>query len=182
MFDGLKVNSSSFTSSIKIKNYLVEELQPHLNSKRPIIFVCIGSDRSTGDSLGPLVGHKLQYFTRNNIFIYGTLDNPVHAKNLEIILNDINSTFTNPYIIAVDACLGSFKNIGNIFIQKKPLKPGLALNKVLPSVGEMSITGIVNIYGNFDFMVLQNTRLQVVMNLADSISKGIYYFILNSFN
>jgi len=28
------------------------------NDYKSIVFVCIGTDRSTGDSLGPLVGYK----------------------------------------------------------------------------------------------------------------------------
>ena len=44
----------------------------------------------------------------------------------------------------------------------------------------MSITGIVNISGNFEFMILQNTRLYTVMSLADCISSGIYHFILKT--
>jgi len=96
------------------------------------------------------------------------------------MLNEIKSKFQNPYIVAIDSCLGSLNNIGKVFIQKKPLMPGLALNKQLPPVGEMSITGIVNVSGSFEFLVLQNTRLNTVMNLADSISKGIYYFIIKS--
>ncbi len=182
MCQSFSVNSSSLASYIKIKDYLVTELQPIINEERPIIFICIGSDRSTGDSLGPLVGHKLKYFSKNNIHIFGTLEDPIHAKNIISKLNEINFIFRNPYIIAIDSCLGSINNIGKIFIQKKPLFPGLALNKKLPAVGEMSITGIVNVSGGFDFLVLQNTRLYTVMNLADSISKGIYYFILKSLN
>ena len=172
-------DASSPTAYIKICDYLLNELKPVLKSDVPIIFICIGTDRSTGDSLGPLVGYKLKFISKNNIHIYGTLDNPVHSKNLSEILDKINSTFDNPYIIAIDSCLGSLTNIGKIFIEKKPLRPGLALNKNLPPVGEMSITGIVNISGNFEFLVLQNTRLSVVMNLADVISKGIYNFTLN---
>ena len=41
----------------------------------------------------------------------------------------------------------------------------------------MSIKGIVNISGNLEFMLLQNTRLFVVMALADSISNGIQHCI-----
>lgn len=182
MCNTFNVNSSSLTACIKIKNYLSTELYPILNNNRPIVFVCIGSDRSTGDSLGPLVGHKLQHISRNNINVYGTLRNPIHAKNIVNILDNIDSNFMNPYIIAIDSCLGSLNNVGKIFIRKSPLIPGLALNKSLPPVGEMSITGIVNISSGFDFLVLQNTRLHIVMNLADSISRGIYYFILNSLN
>lgn len=180
MCQNFSVNSSSLASCTKIKDYLLTELQPILYEDRPIIFICIGSDRSTGDSLGPLVGHKLKRFSKNNIHIFGTLENPIHAKNIVSKLNEINFNFINPYIIAIDSCLGSINNIGKVFIQKKPLLPGLALNKNLPAVGDMSITGIVNVSGGFDFLVLQNTRLYTVMNLADSISRGIYYFILKS--
>ena len=180
MCENFFVDSSSFTSYIKITDYLLNELQPVLKLNRPIVFFCIGTDRSTGDSLGPLVGYKLKHFSKNNFYIYGTLENPIHAKNIAFILNEIKSKFQNPYIIAIDSCLGSLNNIGKVFIQKKPLIPGLALNKELPPVGEMSITGIVNVSGSFEFLVLQNTRLNTVMNLADSISKGIYYFIIRS--
>ena len=58
----------------------------------------------------------------------------------------------------------------------------MALSKDLPPIGEMNITGIVNISGSFEFLVLQNTRLHTVMNLADSISRGIYHFTLDNSN
>lgn len=180
MCENFSIDASSFCSYIKIKDYLLKELKPILAQNRPIVFVCIGTDRSTGDSLGPLVGYKLKYLSKNNIHIYGTLENPIHAKNMVEILTKIKSSFINPYIVAIDSCLGTLSNIGKVFIQKKPLSPGLALNKQLPTVGEMSITGIVNISGNFEFLVLQNTRLYTVMNLADVISRGISYFIIKS--
>lgn len=177
MCDNFSVDSSLPNAYIKIKDYLVKELKSVIN-KRPIIILCIGTDRSTGDSLGPLVGYKLEQLSTSNVYIYGTLEKPVHAKNLHDILDKIKFHFSNPYIIAIDACLGSLNNIGKIFIKKGALHPGLALNKDLPPIGEMNITGIVNISGNFEFLVLQNTRLYTVMNLADSISRGIYYFSL----
>jgi len=180
MCENFSIDASSFSSYIKIKDYLLKELNPILAQNRPIIFVCIGTDRSTGDSLGPLVGHKLKYLSKNDIYVYGTLENPIHAKNMVEVLDKIKFRFINPYIVAIDSCLGSLSNIGKVFIQKKPLSPGLALNKQLPAIGEMSITGIVNISGNFEFLVLQNTRLYTVMKLADVISKGIYCFILKS--
>ncbi|WP_294154071.1 spore protease YyaC [uncultured Clostridium sp.] len=181
MCNNFSVDSSSPTAYIKIKEYLLKELSPIINT-RPIIVLCIGTDRSTGDSLGPLVGYKLKHLATSNIYVYGTLENPVHAKNLSDILNKINCYFSNPYIIAIDSCLGSLNSIGKIFIKNGPLLPGLALNKDLPPIGEMNITGIVNISGSFEFLVLQNTRLHTVMNLADSISRGIYHFALDNHN
>ena len=41
----------------------------------------------------------------------------------------------------------------------------------------MYITGIVNFGGIMDFLVLQNTRLSVVMRMADLVSSGIRYVL-----
>lgn len=180
MNDKYEIDSKESNSSLQLRDILYEELLPIVKENRPIIFLCIGTDRSTGDSLGPLVGDKLKFLVRDRVILYGNLESPVHAKNLCEILNEINIHFSNPFIIAIDACLGSIQNIGKIFIEKKPLCPGAAMNKDLPQVGNISITGIVNISGALEFMVLQNTRLYTVMLLADVISKGLYHCILKT--
>ena len=178
MSEKFSIDSSSPIAHIEIQNYLLKELLPVIKINRPILFLCIGTDRSTGDSLGPLIGYKLKFLSKNNIYIYGTLEKPVHAKNLVNVLEGISSNYDNPYIVAIDSSLGSLNNVGKIFIEQKPIAPGIALNKNLPLVGELSITGIVNISTGFEFLVLQNTRLFTVMKLADAISKGIYNFSL----
>lgn len=174
------IDSRERGSIIQLRDILCNELYPIIKSSRPLVFLCIGTDRSTGDSLGPLVGDKLKFLVRNKIYLYGNLEHPVHAKNLRDTIEEINLQYTNPFIIAIDACLGNIQNIGKIFIERKPLTPGAAMNKDLPPVGDLSITGIVNMSGALEFMVLQNTRLHTVMLLADAISKGIYHFILKS--
>lgn len=140
-----------------------------------LVIVCIGTDRCTGDSLGPLVGHKLdrRLYQYDDVHVFGTLSTPVHAKNLHDNIKVINSKFENPFIIAIDACLGSHSNIGFINISDKPLKPGSGVNKVLPSIGHLSILGIVNTSGFMEYAVLQSTRLHLVMNLADIISSSL---------
>jgi putative sporulation protein YyaC len=180
MGDKFIIDSRENGSAIKIRDILCNELYPIIKEDRPIIFLCIGTDRSTGDSLGPLVGDKLRFLVRDRIYLYGNLEYPVHAKNLREIINEINLQYTNPFIVAIDACLGSLQNIGKVFIERKALTPGAAMNKDLPAVGDLSITGIVNISGTLEFMVLQNTRLYTVMLLADVISKGIYHFVLKT--
>lgn len=173
------IDSYSQNSYIEIKNHIYENLKGILTSNREIIILCIGTDRCTGDALGPLVGHKLkEIMPKGDFFVYGTLENPVHAQNLENIINKIYSSFKNPYIIAIDASLGNIKDIGKVIIKSEKLSPGRALNKDLPAVGDLSITGIVNIGGNFEFLVLQNTRLYVVMSLVECIYKAIYHFSL----
>lgn len=146
---------------------------------RDLIILCIGTDRSTGDSLGPLIGYKLQKLLRGyeNIFIHGTLDEPVHAKNLKESIDFIYKTYDHPFVIAIDACLGKVDRVGYINIGYGPLKPGAGVNKELPSIGNIHITGIVNLGGFMEYIVLQNTRLNLVMKMADMISNGIQYGI-----
>lgn len=171
----LAFDAMNLDSIFKLRDALFYELYPVVKAHRPLIFLCIGTDRSTGDSLGPLVGYKLKFFSRKGIVIYGNLENPIHAKNLSDTLTTIHSNYKNPFIIAIDASLGTLQNIGKIFLDYRPLNPGAALNKDLPSVGDISITGVVNLSGALEFMVLQNTRLNIVMQMADVISQGIYH-------
>lgn len=145
-----------------------------LNANRPIVFVCIGTDRSTGDSLGPLVGTLLEEKMISPFFVYGTLENPIHAVNLKEQLIDIHDKHVNPFIIGIDACLGRLKSVGVIQIAEGPVKPGAGVNKDLPEVGDLHITGIVNVSGFMEFFVLQNTRLNLVLKMAKTIANGIH--------
>lgn len=142
-----------------------------------LVIMCIGTDRSTGDSLGPLIGHKLQRILKKygNVFVHGTLDEPVHAKNLKASIDYIYRSYKNPFVIAIDACLGRLERVGCIHISHGPLKPGAGVNKDLPPVGDIHVTGIVNFGGFMEYIVLQNTRLSLVMKMADTISEGMQY-------
>jgi putative sporulation protein YyaC len=155
---------------------LAEELLANIPTvtTRPVVFVCIGTDRSTGDSLGPLVGTLLEEKDPSPFYVYGTLDQPIHAVNLEEKLKEVTAKHRNPYIIGIDACLGRIKNVGVIQLGNGPVKPGAGVNKELPSVGDIHITGIVNVSGFMEFFVLQNTRLNLVMKMAKTIANGIY--------
>ncbi|MFD1040308.1 spore protease YyaC [Virgibacillus byunsanensis] len=133
---------------------------------REYIVVCIGTDRSTGDALGPLTGSYLEEKNPKHITVYGTLTDPVHAKNLEQYISLINSQHRNPYIIAIDACLGKTTSVGHLIAGVGPLEPGSAFNKPLPPIGDIHITGVVNVSGFMEFSVLQNTRLSIVVEMA----------------
>lgn len=154
--------------------FCLRDIIENLRKKgQPLVFLCIGTDRSTGDSLGPLIGHKLSKIEFENTFIYGTLNNPVHALNLEQVLLGIYKAHKNPLIIAIDAALGQYDHIGYITLANSPLSPGQGVKKNLPKVGDVSITGVVNHSGDSEDNRLSNTRLSIVMTLADSIVKGI---------
>ncbi|MEY8763274.1 MULTISPECIES: spore protease YyaC [Clostridium] len=180
MIKKMIVDPSSPNSIFDLRDILSNELQIIMESDRNIVILCIGTDRSTGDSLGPIVGDKLKFLMRSRIELYGNLQHPVHAKNIVETIDKINLKYNNPFVIAIDASLGSIQNVGKIIIESKPLHPGSAMNKSLPQVGDLSITGIVNICGAMEFMVLQNTRLFTVIQLANTISRGLYYSILKT--
>ncbi|KEK25649.1 spore protease YyaC [Bacillus gaemokensis] len=156
-----------------------EEISDFLLSHIPIkqttslTLICIGTDRSTGDALGPLVGAKLEQLDIQNFHVFGTLDEPIHALNLEESIEKIQSANPESFIIAIDACLGKSQNIGSITVGEGPSKPGAAMNKKLPAVGNLHIHGIVNLNGFMEFFVLQNTRLSLVMKMADVIAQSI---------
>src|SRR5699024_6003575 len=123
------------------------------------VVVCVGTDRSTGDSLGPLTGTFFSEKKPKYMTIYGTLHEPVHATNLEAYVKNSKETHRNPYIITVDDYLGRNTSVGCLITGAAPLLPGAALNKPLPFIGDMHVTGVVNIGGFMEDSVLQNTRL-----------------------
>ena len=157
----------------RIANELFAFMPSALNN-RPVVFVCIGTDRSTGDSLGPLIGTLLVEKNIHPFHIYGSLANPIHALNLADKLSEIKSIHKNPFIIGIDACLGRLKSVGIIQIGMGPVKPGSGVNKELPAVGDIHITGIVNVSGFMEYFVLQNTRLHLIMEMAKTIANGIH--------
>jgi putative sporulation protein YyaC len=160
-------------------NEIVNKLKEILSqTSKEIVILCVGSDRSTGDSLGPIVGTML---TETDIPfpIYGTLEKPVHALNIKKMLKDINQTHKEPFILGIDACLGDERQIGFIFLKEGSLIPGMAVNKKLPSVGEYHMKAVVNYLDPlFPAQSLNNTRLFTVVMIAEVITKIITQAVL----
>lgn len=137
------------------------------------VFMCIGTDRSTGDALGPLIGTRIEGLRSDRVAVYGTLEHPVHAGNLAGVLEDVERAHPNARLIAIDACLGKSEHVGHIGVRKGPLLPGRGVNKRLPAVGHAHIVGIVNVGGFMEYFVLQNTRLHLVVRMANAIAEAV---------
>lgn len=145
-----------------------------------ILFLCIGTNRITGDTFGPIVGHKLKrlYEDTKNIDVIGDLENIVCDSNIEYVLKDIYMKYTNPFVVAIDSALTCREEIiGKVLVNDVGIYLGKGLGKKRICVGDMSVKGIVakdlqNPRRNL--CILQNINLGFVMNMADTVANGIY--------
>ena len=140
------------------------------SGRRRIVFLCIGTDRSTGDSLGPLIGSKLAAEVTGDVTVIGTLEHPVHAVNLDRTIEEMEEHYPDAIIVAVDAAVGRWDHVGLVTLEKGPLRPGLGVRKELTAVGDISITGIVGGAESGDPLFLQSIRLSQVMRLLPWIA------------
>ena len=167
------IDTKKESSAREISHQLGKCVRRHCRHWSELVFLCIGSDRVTGDCLGPYIGHQLSRQELKNIFIYGTLKQPVHALNLEQMIRHIKKYHPDALVIAIDASLGQKKHLGYVTIANGALHPGAGVRKELPPVGDIHITGIVNICGILVQLTLQTTRLSTVVSVADVITEGI---------
>lgn len=136
------------------------------------VIVCIGTDKCIGDCLGPLVGNILK--EKNfPLPIYGTLSDPIHALNIHTEIPKILNKYSNTTIIAIDACLGASSSIGEIHIREGALKPGKGVGKTLPSIGNISIIGIIDESNKYDTFTNKSIRLSFVMDMANIICNAL---------
>ena len=167
------VNERTVTATEELASLLTRCTDQAGGPSSEIVFLCIGSDRITGDSLGPLTGYFLAPYRDRTFHVYGTLDDPVHALNLKDRITYISRKHPDALLIAIDASLGSRRHQGYITIGNGTLKPGAGAGKNLPEVGDIFITGIVNVSGSFEQLLLQTTRLSCIYHMAEAISRGI---------
>lgn len=134
---------------------------------KPVV-VCVGTDLVVGDSFGPLVGSLIKNRLEGKAFVYGTLDSPITAKEVETVYNMIGLLHPNSKVLVVDAAVGNANDVGTVKIRPEGIKPGLGFNKDLPVLGNVSVIGVVA-DKNASFTV----RLGLVYALAKDVSEGI---------
>ena len=171
------IDTKKAGSAGKISWFLKKCILNHSASWRELVFLCIGTDRLTGDCLGPYVGQQLTRQLPGKFHIYGTLSHPVHALNLCDTSSHIIKRHPQALVVAIDASLGQKKHLGYVTIGDGALYPGAAVQKELPPVGDIHVTGIVNTAGLLEQLTLQTTRLSTVIHLADKITQGILAMI-----
>lgn len=148
--------------------------------EKPPVILCIGSDLSVADSLGPIVGtllrEKLGFL---NVFVYGCLAKPITAHEIKYISEFLRATHPNSKIIAVDAAVGKVGDVGLIKIANHGLKPGSGANKKLDKVGDISVMGIIAERQIINFSMFSNIRLNIIYKMANLIADGLSSYILD---
>lgn len=136
--------------------------------ERPVV-LCIGTDRVTGDCLGPLVGQILME-CGVNAFVYGSLRRPITALSLVDTVKQIRLAHGERKVLAIDSSVGRASDVGKIRIEYDAIRPGSADGKRLPKVGDVSITATVT---DPRKLPLSAVRLGAVYELATKIAARI---------
>lgn len=144
------------------------------------VILCIGSDLSVGDSLGPVTGTKLkQQLAGLNCYVYGTLAKPITAHEVKYMNDFLRLTHPASPIIAIDAAVGNAGDIGLIRVAGRGLRPGSGANKRLAKVGDVSVMGIIAEQSVFNHSLFSATRLNVVYKMSEIIVDGVTSFVLD---
>lgn len=142
---------------------------------KPVLFVCIGTPRAVGDSIGPRVGEKLIHSNLKNIKVLGTMDKPVHALNIKDTVKQIKREYSNHTVVAVDAFISDSRKFGEIIKFDGPIFPGAGVGKKLPAIGDCSI--IINV-SNTDYKKETiNVLFDMDEEMACILADKLYWYI-----
>ena len=154
------------------KQRMAQALKYKTQNSQPI-FMCIGTEKVFSDSLGPRVGTLLNKHMSLPTFVYGMSEQNITAENLLYCYSFIKSMHPCSKIVVIDAAVGSPEQIGNVQLSDGGITPGAATNKNLPSVGDVSIVGVVADKSMNDFYTLNSEKDKLVGQVAQFIVDAI---------
>ena len=138
----------------------------------PLVMVCIGTDRVTGDALGPLVGTNLE---RLGMPVYGTLAEPIHATNFKTDWHQkVQALSATHWVIGVDAEVGDASTIGKVRVWPGSVNAGMGTGALLPAFGGCWVTGVTGYGSPGSASGIWGARLFDVHCLADIIINALY--------
>ncbi|WP_248278446.1 spore protease YyaC [Bacillus sp. DNRA2] len=132
----------------------------------------IGSNRISGDSLGPFVGTLLDDLFPNHLTVFGNLKLPLDCISIESEISKL-SLPGHSFVVAIDSVLGNDNTINSIVVQNGHIKPGKGLGSDLPPIGDCSVMGVV-VKNDCDLETeLLFSDLHLIYTMANNIAKGI---------
>ena len=132
---------------------------------KEIVLVGIGTDKLINDAFGPIVAEMASHSLKNIISLNGVND-IYNALNIRDKYDDNANIFNSDryFVIAVDACVVINKDTDDIFFKDECIKPGLAFNRNLPCIGDVSIQYSIK---SCDFDTPNEFDMGIMYNIAD---------------
>lgn len=145
------------------------------NENRELVFVCIGTSKVIGDSLGPLVGSYLK--KNSKLQVCGDLKDNICKKS------DINRVFhnlSNKCVIVVDSAISNVDKVGEIFITSPKIIDYVGIKQDKKLKCDIIIKGVVSTYDNCNYRNLKNLK-NVDFNFVDDLAKFVSSGICEAF-
>lgn len=136
--------------------------------KRNVVFVCIGTPRIAGDSLGPIVGDMLRE-KGVKAYVYGTHRRPITALNLHGYRKMLKTYHSRDLIIAIDATMGNLEDVGKLKVAEGGLRPAGAFRKNSGKLGDIGIMAIVGEREGDMLLQLKTADPTFISKLADDV-------------
>lgn len=145
---------------------------PHPQPYLPV-FMLIGSDHPTWDTLGPITGWMLDKAGFRGT-MFGSVHEPVDNGNVCEVLAEATVWTAQhhrreAFVIAVDAGCSQLEPVGSIKVASGGIRPGEALNQSRCIVGHVHVAGVTVRSG----LVAEYAPLGMVMDMAEVIAKGL---------
>lgn len=133
-----------------------------------LVFLCIGTTKIIGDSIGPKVGDRLK--DRNvNAYVYGNTLRQVTAINVDDYARMIKQRHSDDIVIVIDSALGKLDDVGSVKVTKNGIKPGGAFNKGKERIGDIGILAVVGDADSDRMTELKTRDEKFIDNLVDKV-------------
>ena len=165
----------NYTKFVKEFEQRISELYVE-NDYSNLVFLCIGTNKIIGDSVGPIVGNYLKKLQNEYLQIYGTLDDTINFFNAKDVIEGIYQNLENPYLITIDAALSNSNNKGDIVLSEGYIKIGKALQKSICFYSDINIKCIVGksyLEKEKNIKELEKVSLAEILGMAELVATGI---------
>lgn len=139
-----------------------------------LLFLCIGSEKISGDSVGPIVGSLLKDKYKLPFPVLGTEDKPVNGINLPHYVDNIRTYFPEHKIIAIDSAVGSKRDMWSVKIKKGGVVAGGAIASKNPRIGDIGILAVVGEKNSDVLSTLLEAPVDEIERMAEYIAGLIY--------
>lgn len=152
---------------VQNKQHFIDTVAQALIGKEVIDIFCVGTPTIVGDLYGPVVGANLQRLVKGNVRVIGSVVKPVTTSTYLSMLDNLRD---DAFVIAVDVLVAdSTEYVGKFVIRNAPLSPGAALDRTLPSVGDLTI----GYYAGTTLESLMKCSVDDVLRAANTTSEVI---------